>query len=263
MEYVYGPVIAAVRTMFKVQGLRFRITGEQYVPRRGGAVMAINHTGYLEFTYAGLAAVPARRYVRFMAKEAVFRHKVSGPLMRGMKHISVDREAGADSYAAAVAALRAGEIVGVFPEATISRSFELKTFKLGAARMAAEAGVPILPVVVWGSQRVWTKGHPKRLGRHKFPIYVEVAPPIPVPADADPVAVTAQLKETMSVILERLRSEYPPLPDSERHLVPARMGGSAPTLEEAAVIEQAEASQRAQLRAQRLGQPAPGDPGSA
>ena len=146
---------------------------------------SINHIGYLDFTYAGLAARPARRLVRFMAKQEVFTHRVSGPLMRGMHHIPVDREAGAGSYRAAVDALRAGEIVGVFPEATISRSFELKDFKAGAARMAAEAGVPLLPTVIWGSQRVWTKGRPKRLGRTKVAISVWVGEPVPVPAADD------------------------------------------------------------------------------
>ena len=68
--------------------------------------------------------------------------------------------------------LRAGELVGVYPEATISRSFELKEFKTGAARMALEAQVPIVPLIVWGAQRMWTKDHPKSLGRNKIPITV-------------------------------------------------------------------------------------------
>ena len=60
----------------------------------------------------------------------------------------------------------------MYPEATISRSFELKEFKTGAARMALEARVPIIPLIVWGAQRMWTKDHPKALGRNKFPITV-------------------------------------------------------------------------------------------
>ena len=160
MEPVYSSVIGFARGLFALQGLKFTILGDDNVPRTGGAVMVVNHTGYFDFAYAGLAAQRSDRLVRFMAKDGVFSHSVSGPLMRGMKHIPVDRTAGAASYAAAVDALKAGEIVGVFPEATISRSFELKEFKTGAARMAAEAGVPILPVVIWGSQRVWTKGTP-------------------------------------------------------------------------------------------------------
>ncbi len=122
-DLVYPTVIALARGVFAMQGLRFTLSGTENVPRTGGAVMAINHIGYLDFTYAGLAARPAGRLVRFMAKEEVFTHRVSGPLMRGMHHIPVDREAGSASFRAALLALKQGEIIGVFPEATISRSF--------------------------------------------------------------------------------------------------------------------------------------------
>ena len=99
MEFPYTPVIALARTVFFLQGLRFTMLGEENVPTEGGAVMAINHTGYFDFTYAGLAARRHRRLVRFMAKKSVFAHKVAGPLMRGMKHIPVDRHAGVASFA--------------------------------------------------------------------------------------------------------------------------------------------------------------------
>ncbi|HEX2903071.1 MAG TPA: 1-acyl-sn-glycerol-3-phosphate acyltransferase, partial [Jatrophihabitans sp.] len=66
MEPVYRGVIAAARLLFLAEGLKFSITGTEHVPRSGGAVMAINHTGYLDFAYAGLAARPAGRLVRFM-----------------------------------------------------------------------------------------------------------------------------------------------------------------------------------------------------
>ena len=102
MEPVYSPVIAFARGVFALQGLRFTIVGDENVPTSGGAVMVINHIGYMDFTYAGLAARKAKRFVRFMAKDPVFAHPVSGPLMRGMKHIPVDRTAGAGSYAAGV-----------------------------------------------------------------------------------------------------------------------------------------------------------------
>ncbi len=244
MDLVYWPVIGVARTLFLAQGLRFTIVGKDNVPRSGGAVMAINHTGYLDFTYAGYAALPARRLVRFMAKESVFDHQLSGPLMRGMKHIPVDRTAGAAAYRHAVSALRGGEIVGVYPEATISRSFELKDFKLGAARMAQEAGVPILPTTVWGAQRVWTKGHPKNLGRTNTPIFVTVGEPMPVGADADIVEVTAELKRRMQEQLDGQQAAYPPMRADEAHLVPARLGGTAPTLEQAMAIHRADAERR-------------------
>src|SRR3954452_19475504 len=136
MELVYPPVIALAKTMFRVLDLRIEIDGADHIPTEGGAVLASNHVSYLDFIFCGLAAQPSKRLVRFMAKQSVFRHKVSGPLMRGMKHIPVDREAGAASFAEAEAALRRGEVVGVFPEATISESFTVKDRKSGAARLA-------------------------------------------------------------------------------------------------------------------------------
>lgn len=90
-EVVYPPVISAAKFMFKVLDLKIRVEGSENVPREGGAVLASNHIGYLDFIFAGFGAHPAKRLVRFMAKQEVFTHRVSGPLMRGMKHIPVDR----------------------------------------------------------------------------------------------------------------------------------------------------------------------------
>jgi len=239
---VYPPIINLARVVFRAQGLRFNLRGTENVPRHGGAVMVINHIGYLDFTYAGLAARPARRLVRFMAKQEVFTHKVSGPLMRGMHHIPVDREAGAGSYRAAVEALRAGEIVGVFPEATISRSFELKDFKAGAARMAGEAGVPILPTVIWGSQRVWTKDRPKQMGRTRTPISVHVGSPMPVVAGSDYTAVTAELRARMEQMLHDAQKTYgdEPAGPEDSWWLPARLGGTAPTPDQALQLDRDE-----------------------
>ena len=231
-ELVYPPVIGFARTVFAGLGLRFDIRGVENLPRSGGAVLASNHVGYLDFTFVGLAARPIHRLVRFMAKEAVFRHKVAGPLMRGMKHIPVDRKAGAGSYQAAVDALRAGELVGLFPEATISRSFELKAFKTGAVRMAAEAGVPVIPVIVWGSQRIMTKGRPRDLRRGKA-ITIAVGEPMATTGDAD--ADTAELKLRMSDLLAKVQADYPQSPSGpdDTWWMPRRLGGTAPSLEEA------------------------------
>jgi 1-acyl-sn-glycerol-3-phosphate acyltransferase len=162
-DRVYPPVIAAAKLMFRVLDMRITVEGAEHVPTTGGAVLAANHVSYLDFIFAGYGAQPARRLVRFMAKHEVFKHRVSGPLMRGMHHIPVDRAAGQASYQQALDALGAGEVVGIFPEATISRSFTVKEVKSGAVRMAAEAGVPVLPTAVWGTQRLWTKGRPKLL----------------------------------------------------------------------------------------------------
>jgi 1-acyl-sn-glycerol-3-phosphate acyltransferase len=249
-ELVYPAVIGLARLAFRAQGLRFTLNGSEHVPRQGGAVMVLNHIGYMDFTYAGYAAVPAKRLVRFMAKQEVFDHRISGPLMRGMHHISVDREAGSASFREALSALKSGEIVGVFPEATISRSFQLKEFKAGAVRMAAAARVPLLPAVIWGSQRVWTKDHPKRLGRTRTPITVSVGEPITVAPKADMAAVTDLLRDRMSTMLHEAQQQYPdkPADPSQAWWLPAHMGGGAPTPEQAAQLDAAERDERARGR---------------
>lgn len=252
-ELVYRPVIGLARAVFAAQGLRFTIEGTENVPRAGGAVMVVNHIGYLDFTYAGLAALPSGRLVRFMAKQEVFDHRVSGPLMRGMHHIPVDREAGSTSYRLALAALKAGEIVGVFPEATISRSFELKEFKPGALRLAAAARVPVLPTVVWGSQRIWTKGRPKRMGRTRTPITVRVGEPLSVAPRDDQAAVAATLRARMTELLHAAQERYPDRPGSEADSwwQPVRLGGTAPTPEEAARLDEQDRAARVLRRAER------------
>jgi len=249
MEPVYRPVLAVARTLFKAEGLKFTLTGTENVPPTGGAVLVMNHIGYMDFTYAGLGCQPSRRLVRFMAKAEVFSHPVSGPLMRGMHHIPVDRAAGAGSYRAAVEALAAGEIIGVFPEATISRSFELKDFKSGAARMALEAGVPLLPMIIWGSQRVWTKGHPKRLGRTNTPISVDIEQPMVATGSAE--EITARLHTQMSEQLAKVRAAYPEHPTGQ-YWVPDSLGGSAPTPEEAAVLDREEAKAKVAARRAKM-----------
>ena len=86
MEPVYTPVIGFARVLFAAQGLKCTILGDDNVPTHGGAVMVINHTGYFDFAYAGLAAQKSGRLVRFMAKDTVFTHRISGPLMRATPH---------------------------------------------------------------------------------------------------------------------------------------------------------------------------------
>lgn len=256
MEPVYGTVIQLARLIWRVQGLKFTVTGVENLPTTGGAVIAINHTSYFDFTFAGLPAYRQGlgRKVRFMAKKEVFDNKISGPIMRSLRHIEVDRDSGADSFSQACLKLKEGELVGVYPEATISRSFEIKEFKSGAARMAIAAGVPIVPHIVWGAQRIWTKGHPKKMWRPKVPISVAVGEPIePTLPAAD---LTALLHSRMQHLLERVQDEYGPHPAGE-FWVPHRLGGGAPTLAEANRMDAEEAAEKAARRAQRA------DPGGA
>jgi len=248
VEPVYATVIQAARLVWRLQGLTFTVTGVEHLPRTGGAVIAINHTSYVDFTFAGLPAYQQAlgRKVRFMAKKEVFEHRIGGPLMRAMGHIPVDREQGAASFERAVELLRAGELVGVYPEATISRSFEIKQLKSGAARMAIAADVPIVPHIVWGAQRIWTKGRPKHLWRPKAHIAVAVGEPIP--PTLPPEELTALLRHRMQHLLEQVQDAYGPHPPGE-FWVPHRLGGSAPTLAEADRMELEEAREKAARRA--------------
>jgi 1-acyl-sn-glycerol-3-phosphate acyltransferase len=242
-DLVYPPVVGFARTAFKVLDLKFQLTGTENVPRTGGAVIALNHISYVDFVLGGFGAVPSKRLVRFMAKEVLFRNRYSGPLMRGMHHIPVDRAAGTASYRKALEYLKAGEVVGVFPEATISRSFELKEFKSGAVRMAAAAAVPVIPLILWGTQRMLTKDHPRDFSRHRT-IAITVGEPITVTREDDPVKATAHLRTTMAGMLDRTIRAYPEQPAGAWWL-PASYGGGAPTPEEAERLDQEELARRA------------------
>jgi 1-acyl-sn-glycerol-3-phosphate acyltransferase len=241
-DIVYPPVIAFAKTAFKVLDLKFTMVGTEHVPRTGGAVIALNHISYVDFVIGGFGAQPSKRLVRFMAKDVLFRNRYSGPLMRGMHHIPVDRGAGAASYREALSQLKAGEIVGVFPEATISRSFELKEFKSGTVRMAAAAGVPIIPMVLWGTQRMLTKDHPKDFSRHQR-ASITVGAPISVTRKDDATEATEHLRTTMAGMLDETIRAYHEQPAGAWWL-PASYGGGAPSPEEAERLDQEELARR-------------------
>ncbi|CAB4694271.1 unannotated protein [freshwater metagenome] len=226
-DLVYPPVIAAIKTFWKILGLQFDFKGEENIPRKNGAILAINHVSYLDFAITGTAALPAGRYVRFMAKKEIFENKLAGPLMRGMHHISVDRSSGSASFVAALRALKAGEIIGIFPEGTTSTSFEIKELKSGAVRLAIGSGVPIIPTIIWGSQRIWTKGVKRNLKHNKFPVAVVFGQPIYYERGADVEHAELHLRETLLTMLRQVQENYPDSHVGQRW-APARLGGTAP-----------------------------------
>jgi 1-acyl-sn-glycerol-3-phosphate acyltransferase len=238
-ELVYPPVVLACKAAFRALDLKLDVRGTEHIPAEGGAVLACTHVSYLDFIFCGLGAQPAKRLVRFMAKQEVFAHRVSGPLMRGMHHISVDRSAGKASYDEAVQRLRDGQVVGVFPEATISRSFTVKPMKTGAVRMAADAGVPVIPMAVWGTQRLWTKGRPKNLTQRHVPISILTGEGFrPAPGD-NSEAATVDLRARMQALLDKVQADYPDTPaaDEDPWWLPVHLGGTAPTPEQAAELD--------------------------
>lgn len=228
---IYAVLALTARVANLVGGHRTIRLGSHRLPRHGGAVLAINHTSYVDFAYMGLSARSVdHRLVRFMAKAELRRNLVLRWLMWACRVIPVDRSAGRDAYVAAVDALRSGEIVGIYPEATISQSYEIKGLKSGAARMALEAHVPIIPGIVWGSQRIAPKGHAANLRRTRTPVMVAIGRAIPAHGTADDLSTT--LRAALQELLAEVQMAYGPHPHHEPW-VPARLGGSAPTLSEA------------------------------
>jgi len=241
MEPVFRTLEITAKALVAATGTKITYQHIERIPSTGGAVIAINHTSYVDWLPAALAVEARGRRIRYMIKAEMQQVKVVNFLIKHTKTIPVDRRSGAGAYAEAVRLLRAGELVGLMPEATISRSFELKDFKTGAARMALEARVPTIPLIVWGAQRIWTKGQPRHLGRHKVPITVEVGSPLR--ARDDIAQTNAALREAMTTSLHRIQQRYPH-PEGA-YWVPRRLGGSAPTPAEAARIEAEEAAARA------------------
>ncbi len=156
--------------------------------------------------------------------------------------IPVDRRAGHDAYAVAVERLRQVELLGLHPEATISRSYELRDFKSGAPRMALDAQVPIIPMIVWGAHRIWPADHPKKVFRNRVPITVAAGRSVLPKGDAERLKVA--LRQAMNSLLYRVQQEYPH--PQGAFWVARRLGGSAPTPHDSKAIRLAELQHRAQ-----------------
>lgn len=236
---VYRIIVALGGGAFAVLGLRRTVLGSAHVPATGGVVLALSHFSYLDFALAEWALWrDQRRYTRFMATLKSFEHRLSGPLMHAMGHIPVDRTAGAGAYQHAVKALDRGEVVGVFPETRVSRSFTLLPFKNGAARMAAQSGAPLVPCVIWGSHRVLTRTRrPRLLEAWGTPVTILFGEAIHVGPDDDPQVVTDNLQRVMGELLEQAQDAYPAPGEPGAWWVPAHRGGGAPTPAQAAVLD--------------------------
>ncbi|OBG39149.1 1-acyl-sn-glycerol-3-phosphate acyltransferase [Mycobacterium sp. E3198] len=230
-------VVPAVVAM---NGTKLTFEGLENIPARGGALIALNHTSYLDWMPACIAAHERKRRLRFMIKAEMADVKAVSFVIKHCQLIPVDRRMGQDAYAVAVQKLREGELVGLHPEATISRSFELRDFKSGAARMALEARVPIIPMIVWGAHRIWPKDHPKKLLRNKIPITVAAGRPLPPEGNAE--QLIAGVRQAMNAMLYRVQEEYPH-PQGE-FWVPRRLGGAAPTQDDSRAIRLAELQER-------------------
>ncbi len=231
MELVYPPVIGAARLVFAALGLKIRVEGADHVPRHGPALLVSNHVSYLDFVFVGLAARDSKRYVRFLTRYDVW-HSPAGPLLTGMRHIPVDRAAPAAAYLAARAALNRGEVVGIFPEAGVSRSFAVRSLMPGAVALAHETGAPVVPMALWGPQRIATAGLPVSLRRGRS-VSIEVGPPMRPAGDV--VTATRSMGARLQELVERVQRRHPEQPRPGRCAPwhPAHLGGQAPSAAQA------------------------------
>jgi 1-acyl-sn-glycerol-3-phosphate acyltransferase len=236
-EWVVPPMVA-------MNGTKFTFHGLENIPQRGGAIIAQNHTSYLDWLPSLFAVRERGRRMYFMIKAEMAEVKAANYVIKHARLIPVDRTNGQEAFDIGVRRLREGQLIGMHPEATISRSFELREFKSGAARMALEAQVPIVPMVVWGAHRIWPKDHPKKVFRNKVPITVAAGRPLAPQGTAEDLNVL--LRTAMNELLYSVQEEYPH-PQGE-FWVPRRLGGSAPTREDSRALRYAELQERLQKR---------------
>ena len=244
-DRVYRAVNAVGRGLLRALDVRVRSEGMQHLPTRGPVLLAINHVSYPDFVLVEKAAVERDRFVRFMARHDAWNFPPVGWAMDRMRHIPVDRRAPAAAYLRARRLLRDGEAVGAFPEAGISFSYTVRPLMPGVAALARETGVPVLPVAVWGGQRLWSVG--RRVGgREPGPSLrrgrlVDVrfgAPMYAAPGD-DLTEWTRALGEQLTVLLEGVQRlpEHRPAPGTHAPWYPHHLGGHAPDRVEALELD--------------------------
>ena len=175
--------------------LRGRIYGADQVPQQGPFIAVANHASDFD---PPLLSNCVGRPVSFMAKEELFQVPVLAPAIRlygayPVKRGSADRSA----IRAALAQLDQGWAVGVFLEGTRTPDGRIPNPKLGAALIAAKAQVPLLPVSLWGTQRILSKGSP--LPR-PVPVTVRIGEPIGPPAAGDRATLEAVTQQCTDAI---------------------------------------------------------------
>jgi putative phosphoserine phosphatase/1-acylglycerol-3-phosphate O-acyltransferase len=187
---------------------RFDIEGTEHVPRDGGALLVGNHRSYFDVTAMAVMIARTGRAVRFLGKKEVFDAPVIGQLATAMGGIRVDRGTGSDEpLQAAAEAIEAGEIVAIMPQGTIPRGEaffdpELKG-RWGAAKLAKMTKAPVIPVGLWGTEKVWPRSSrlPNVLNLADPPLVtVRVGWPVPLKyrsADADTKRIMAAIVDLL------------------------------------------------------------------
>lgn len=195
--------------------------GTEHLPRQGGYVACVNHVSHFDPLAFAHFLYDNGHLPRFLGKAAIFRVPVVGTIIRGAGQIPVYRESAdaTKAYTAAVDAVRRGECVAIYPEATITRDPGLwpMTGKTGAARVALVTGAPVIPVAQWGPQEVLPP-YTKRLRLlPRKTMHLLAGPPVDLaefsgrPMDAETLRlVTEKIMTAITVLLEEIRGEPAP-----------------------------------------------------
>jgi 1-acyl-sn-glycerol-3-phosphate acyltransferase len=231
LDWRWQVIKALVVPVFWLLRWRIDVRDIEHVPPEGGAVIAFNHHSYADAIMLAWGVVlHAHRPLRFLAKREACEGRWIGWLTRWVAAIPVDRassQARAAALGQAEVALRAGDLVAIAPEQTISDSLELLPFRLGVARLAHAADVPVIPCIGWGSQR--SVGPERRLKKvFRLPVVVRFGAPMRPVAGEDAASFTRRLREQMQVMLDEVQQSYPDGAPAGAAWVPARLGGGAP-----------------------------------
>ncbi len=152
---IYRIVWSLCGLVFQVL-LRRRIRGTHHVPRRGAVILASNHISNLD---PPMVATSIWRPAAFMAKEELFENKFFGWFIRQLHAFPVKRGSGdRAALKKSLEILDSGWPLVMFPEGTRSETGEMKEPEMGVAMIAYRTGVPVVPVYIHGTNRVWPKG---------------------------------------------------------------------------------------------------------
>jgi 1-acyl-sn-glycerol-3-phosphate acyltransferase len=183
--------------------------GMANIPADGAAILVANHISHADPLVVGHYVYDAGRWPQFLAKSSLFRVPVLGPFITAVRQIPVHRGTAdaARALDSAVAALARGEAVIIYPEGTTTKEPQLWPMrgKTGAARLWLATGVPVVPVVMWGPQRLFDP-RTKKIGlRPRTRVTVVAGSPIDLSRWAGATPTTAVLTEITDTIMLHLR----------------------------------------------------------
>ncbi|MEV6910394.1 lysophospholipid acyltransferase family protein [Amycolatopsis sp. NPDC051071] len=206
---------------FLVLFTRFRVRGGEHLPSSGGVLVASNHLSFADPTTVTAYCLAHGRVPRYLAKASLWDAPVVGSVMRSGKHIPVYRGAAtaSDAYRDAVGAVRAGECVVIFPEATFTDhpdGWPMRG-KTGIARIALETGVPVIPLANWGTHHLLPSGAVLPRGLPRKTVDLVAGPPVdlsdletPSPSREVLEEATKRIMTAVTELLAGIRGSRPP-----------------------------------------------------